>query len=55
MENKFSFIENPNEQISNIKDYIYRILSNWKWFVAAIAVAMVIAYYVNISTQKRYG
>ncbi len=55
MDNKFKFIENPNEQISNIKDYIFRILSNWKWFVAAIAVAMTIAYYMNISTQKQYG
>ena len=55
MENKFRFIENPNEQISNIKDYIFRILSNWKWFVATVAVAMTIAYYVNISTQKQYG
>ncbi len=55
MDNKFKFIENPNEQISNIKDYIFRILSNWKWFVAAVAVAMIIAYYINISSQKQYG
>ena len=55
MDNKFKLIENPNEQISNIKDYIFRILSNWKWFVAAVSLSMAIAYYVNISTQKRYG
>ena len=55
MDNKFKLIENPNEQISNIKDYIFRILSNWKWFVATVSVAMTIAYYVNISTQKLYG
>ena len=55
MDNKFKLIENPNEQISNIKDYIFRILSNWKWFVAAVSLALAIAYYVNISTQKRYG
>ncbi len=55
MDNKFTLIENPNEQISNIKDYIFRILSNWKWFVATIAIAITIAYYINISTQKQYG
>ncbi|MBK5208001.1 MAG: polysaccharide biosynthesis tyrosine autokinase [Flavobacteriaceae bacterium] len=55
MDNKFKFIENPSEQISNIKDYLFRILANWKWFVATIAIAFAIAYYVNISTQKIYG
>lgn len=55
MDNKFKFIENPNEQISNIKDYIFRILSNWKWFVATIAIAITIAYYMNISTQRIFG
>ena len=55
MDNKFKFIENPSEQISNIKDYLFRILANWKWFVATIAIAMAIAYYVNISSQKIYG
>jgi capsular exopolysaccharide synthesis family protein len=55
MDNKFKFIENPSEQISNIKDYLFRILANWKWFVAAIAIAMAIAYYFNISSQKIYG
>ncbi|MFZ2432569.1 MAG: polysaccharide biosynthesis tyrosine autokinase [Lutibacter sp.] len=55
MDNKFKFIENPSEQISNIKDYLFRILANWKWFVATIAIALAIAYYVNISSQKIYG
>ena len=55
MDTKFRFIENPNEQISNIKDYIYRVLSNWKWFVATVIVAMSIAYYVNISALKQYS
>ncbi|HEY9168674.1 MAG TPA: polysaccharide biosynthesis tyrosine autokinase [Lutibacter sp.] len=55
MDNKFKFIENPSEQISNIKDYLFRILANWKWFVATIAIAFVIAYYINISTQRIYG
>jgi capsular exopolysaccharide synthesis family protein len=55
MDNKFKFIENPSEQISNIKDYLFRILANWKWFVATIGIALAIAYYVNISSQKIYG
>ncbi|MDT8417224.1 MAG: polysaccharide biosynthesis tyrosine autokinase [Lutibacter sp.] len=55
MDNKFKFIENPSEQISNIKDYLFRILANWKWFVASIVVALAIAYYINISTQRIYG
>lgn len=55
MDNKFKFIENPSEQISNIKDYLFRILANWKWFVATIAIAMGVAYYINISTQRIYG
>jgi len=55
MDNKFKFIDNPSEQISNIKDYLFRILANWKWFVATIVIAFAIAYYVNISTQKIYG
>jgi capsular exopolysaccharide synthesis family protein len=55
MESKFTFIENPTEQISNIKDYIFRVISNWKWFVAAISVAMAIAFYMNLSTEKLYG
>ena len=48
MENKFKFIENPKEQISDIKDYIFRIFSNWKWFLVSIPIALAIAYYVNI-------
>lgn len=55
MDNKFKFIENPSEQISNIKDYLFRILANWKWFLATIAIAFAIAYYINISTQRIYG
>ncbi len=55
MESNFKFIENPGEQISNIKDYIYRILSNWRWFLASVLIAFGIAHYINISTQKQYA
>ncbi|AMC09939.1 hypothetical protein Lupro_01110 [Lutibacter profundi] len=55
MESKFKLIENPAEHISDIKDYIFRIISNWKWFLFTIPIALAIAYYFNISTQKIYG
>jgi capsular exopolysaccharide synthesis family protein len=55
MENKFNFIENRAEHISDIKDYIFRVLANWKWFVLTVIVALGIAYYFNISAQKIYG
>lgn len=55
MNQKFNFIENQSEQISNIKDYIYRILSSWKWFLASLILALAISYYYNISSEKVYG
>lgn len=55
MENKFNFIENRAEHISDIKDYLFRILANWKWFLFSIIIALGIAYYFNISTEKIYG
>ena len=55
MNKQFNFTEKANEQITDIKDYLFRILANWKWFVLAIVVAMAIAYFFNISTQKIYG
>jgi len=55
MESQFKFIENPAEQISNIKDFIFRIISNWKWFVLTITIAMTIAFYINLSAPKVYG
>ena len=55
MEEKFKFIESPAEQISNIKDFIFRIISNWQWFVLTIAIALSIAFYVNLSTEKIFG
>jgi capsular exopolysaccharide synthesis family protein len=55
MENQFKFIQNPKEHISDIKDYIFRVLANWKWFVLSIVIALGIAYYYNISAPKLYG
>ncbi len=55
MNKQFNFSEKANEQITDIKDYLFRILANWKWFVLAIIIALAIAYFFNISTQKIYG
>ena len=55
MENQFKFMQNPKEHISDIKDYIFRVLANWKWFVLSIVIAFGIAYYYNISAPRLYG
>jgi len=55
MNQKFKLVESTNEQISNIKDYIFRIISSWKWFLASLIIAFGIAYYINISATKIYG
>ena len=47
--------ENIRENLSDIKGYVFRVLSNWKWFLLTIPIGLVIAYYVNISTQRIYG
>ena len=55
MDKRFDIIENQGERIADIKDYISRILSNWKWFLITIPIALLIAYYVNLSTERIYG
>jgi capsular exopolysaccharide synthesis family protein len=55
MNKQFNLTEKASEQITDIKDYLFRILANWKWFVFAIIIALAIAYFFNISTQKIYG
>ncbi|NLP57910.1 polysaccharide biosynthesis tyrosine autokinase [Lutibacter sp. B1] len=55
MDNRFKLDINTSEQISDIKDYLFRIISNWKWFLLTIPIALAIAYYKNISSQKVYG
>lgn len=47
-------IKNSQENLSDIKGYIFRILNNWKWFLITIPLGLIIAYYVNLSTQKKY-
>ncbi len=50
-----NFIDNSKESISDIKKYIFRVLANWKWFLLTIPIALGIAHYKNISTQRIYG
>jgi len=47
--------ENQNDLNADIKDYLYRIILYWKWFVLTILIALALAYYKNISTQRIYG
>lgn len=51
----FSFIDNSKESISDLKSYLTRIFSNWKWFLLTIPLALLVAYYVNLSTKRVYG
>ena len=51
----FNSINSPQDNISDIKSYVFRVLSNWKWFLVTIPLGFVIAYYVNISTEKQYS
>ncbi|MGV6844813.1 MAG: Wzz/FepE/Etk N-terminal domain-containing protein, partial [Lutibacter sp.] len=53
--NQNKFNEFRAEHVTDIKDYLYRIVANWKWFLLALFIAFGIAYYYNISTQKIFG
>ncbi len=54
MDNKFSFSENTSEHISDIKDYLIRIISNWKWFVLAILVVWLAGYILFIMINNHF-
>ncbi|GAB4285378.1 MAG: tyrosine-protein kinase domain-containing protein [Marinilabiliales bacterium] len=45
--------ENQDETI-DIKKFIFKVLSNWYWFVLTIFVSLVVAYYVNKYTTPIY-
>ncbi len=55
MDQDFNFIKNSDESISDIKDYLFRVLAHWKWFLVTIPIGLAIAYYINISSEKQYG
>jgi uncharacterized protein involved in exopolysaccharide biosynthesis len=44
-----------SDPITDIRHYIFKIFSNWIWFLITIPIALAYAYYINISTQKVYG
>jgi capsular exopolysaccharide synthesis family protein len=59
MEQEFKILnsqtENSGENLSDIKGYFFRVLSNWRLFLITIPIALAVAYYVNISTERIYS
>lgn len=49
----FSFFENQNS--FDFKGFLIKTGSYWKWFVLGLAVALTIAYQINIRKQKIYS
>ena len=36
MEQEFDFIDSSKESIADIKDYFFRVISYWKWFLVVV-------------------
>lgn len=49
----FSIFENHSN--FDFKEFLLKILSYWKWFLASLIIAFTIAYQVNIRKEKIYG
>jgi polysaccharide biosynthesis transport protein len=49
----FSFFENQNS--FDFKGFLIKTGSYWKWFVLGLAIALTIAYQINIRKQKIYS
>lgn len=49
-----NYKETADEETIDIKNLIYKFLGKWHWFVACLAVALVIAFYVNRFSQRTY-
>ncbi len=49
----FSFLESKNS--FDIKSFLIKILSYWKWFIVSLIITFSIAHQVNIRKQKIYG
>ena len=45
---------NQTSQEFNVMDIFRYLLHNWKWYVLAIAVSLIIAYNKYIHTQRTY-
>jgi len=55
MDQDFNFLKNTEESVSDIKDYLFRVLAHWKWFLVTVPIGLAIAYYINISSEKQFG
>ena len=51
MENQFSFEEQIN---FDFKVFLLKLISKWKWFVIALLIGFLTAYYINIRKQNIY-
>jgi uncharacterized protein involved in exopolysaccharide biosynthesis len=51
MENNFSFDQQPD---FNLKVLLLKLLSNWKWFLIALAITFFVAYYINVRKENIY-
>jgi len=51
MENQFSFEEPIN---FDFKLLLFKLLSHWKWFLLSLALALSIAYFINVRKQNIY-
>ncbi len=49
---KFNF---ANNQQFDLKGFMIKITSYWKWFVVSLIIAFICAYQVNIRKPKQYG
>ncbi|GAB1309363.1 tyrosine-protein kinase domain-containing protein [Urechidicola sp. KH5] len=55
MSNEFDFLKPGKEDITDLKDFLFRVISHWKWFLVTIPIGLGMAYYLNISSEKAYG
>lgn len=55
MDNAAKIREVARAQATDVKDYLYRVMSNWKWFLVSIPLAFAIAYLYNLQAPKIYG
>jgi succinoglycan biosynthesis transport protein ExoP len=49
----FTFFENQNK--FDIKSFLFKVASYWKWFLLSWLIAFFIAYNVNVRKEKIYG
>ena len=55
MDNKAKIKELARAQATDVRDYLFRVMSNWKWFLFTIPFALGVAYFYNLQAPKIYG